>query len=128
MKGTMSVIFYLNKRKKKDEKYKIYGRVIVGRIKREFTTIYYIHPKDWNEKKGRAKYNAMINDELSDKENEINKIRRRILDQKGIVTAKRIVEYLKNKNHFDNYLIQYFDSYLNEMIAKNDIVANTIKQ
>jgi hypothetical protein len=84
MKGSFSIKFYLNPARVKGDKQQIYLRVIVDREKVEMATSLFVDPKVWNSEAGRTSKASAINDELSDTENEIRKLRRQFLDVCGI--------------------------------------------
>ena len=45
--------FYLNKDKKKGNKFKIYGRVIINKKKAEFYTLFAVEETNWDENRQR---------------------------------------------------------------------------
>jgi hypothetical protein len=75
MAHSFSLRFYLNENKTKGNEFMIYGRLIIDRKKSEFATNYYIEENKWDDAKGRAKKNSIINDELTELEAEIMPIK-----------------------------------------------------
>ncbi|MGD9992895.1 MAG: tyrosine-type recombinase/integrase [Salinivirgaceae bacterium] len=127
MNESFSFKFYLNKSKKQGNKYKIYGRLIIDRKKAEFSTSHFIEENKWDENQGRIAKNNTINDDLSEIENKIRSIRRRLLDNNRPVTSSAVVQYYKNKKTFDHYLIPYFEKFIQNLKDKNEVVKKTIQ-
>lgn len=125
MSSSFSIKFYLNKGKKKGEQLKIYGRLIIERKKSEFATNYYIEETKWDKAKGRAKRNQVINDELSEIEAKLNRIRRKLLDDGKPVSAKNIIEILKGKRKEKRFLIEFINEHIDEIILKKEHSVNT---
>lgn len=94
MSGSFSIKFYLNRKKEKGEQFKIYGRLIHDRKKCEFTTNYYIEENKWDEGRGSDKRNQVINDELSDLETQINRIRQ-ILQSTHLDLPSQSINYMR---------------------------------
>ncbi len=125
MAESFSLKFYLNKSKFKGKQYKIYARLIIDRQKSELATNYYLEEDKWDNSKGRAKKNVIINDELSEIEANINRIRRKLLDEGKHVSSKIIVQYLKGEKKEKRYLIEYLDEHIQEMKLKDEHAENT---
>nr|WP_321451477.1 site-specific integrase [uncultured Carboxylicivirga sp.] len=126
MADSFSLKFYLNKNKPrgKDE-YKIYGRLIIDRKKSEFATNYYITENGWDVAKGRAKKNMAINDELSEAESEVNRIRRKLLDDGKPVSSKIIIQILKGERKEKRFLLEYMAEHIQNMRIKGENAENT---
>ncbi|MBS2099127.1 site-specific integrase [Carboxylicivirga linearis] len=126
MADSFSLKFYLNKNKSrgKDE-YKIYGRLIIDRRKSEFATNYYINENGWDVAKGRAKKNMAINDELTEAESEVNRIRRKLLDDGKPVSAKIIIQILKGDRKEKRFLLEYMAEHIEDMRKKGENAENT---
>jgi site-specific recombinase XerD len=125
MAESFSIKFYLNKNKTKGKQFKIYGRLIIERRKAEFATSFFIEEDKWNKAQGRAKKNTAINDELAEIESEINRLRRKLLDEDKPVSSKIIVELLKGERKEKRYLIEYLDEHIREMKQKDEHAENT---
>lgn len=125
MSGSFSIKFYLNKKKEKGEQFKIYGRLIHDRKKCEFATNYYIEENKWDEGRGRAKRNQVINDELSDLEAKINRIRRKLLDDEKPVSSRIIIEVLKGERKEKRSLLEYINEHIEEISRKKEHAENT---
>ena len=124
MKESFSIKFYLNPAKVRDGKHQIYVRVIVEREKVEMVTKLFVDPKQWNEDNGRTKRSASVNDELSEVENEIRKVRRKIIDDNKKLSAKLLKQYYKGEKNFKVKLLEYFKNHINEL--EQYTKANTI--
>lgn len=126
MADSFSLKFYLNKNKcrGKDE-YKIYGRLIIDRRKSEFATNYFIEEKAWDIPKGRAKKNMAINDELAVFEAEVNRIRRKLLDENKPVSANIITQILKGDRKEKRFLLEYMEEHMQNMKLKGEHAENT---
>ncbi|WP_010662699.1 site-specific integrase [Marinilabilia salmonicolor] len=126
MSSSFSIKFYLNKNKGKGEQFKIYGRLIHQRKKSEFATNYYIEEDKWDEARGRAKRNQVINDELSELEAQINRIRRKLLDDEKPISSRIIVEILKGDRKEKRSLLEYTDEHIKEITHKKEHAENTL--
>lgn len=115
MKESFSIKFYLNPAKVRDGKQQIYTRIIVDREKVELATRLFVDPNQWDVDKGRTRRAASINDEITDVENEIRKVRRRILDDNKRLSAKLIKQYYKGEKNFKVKLLEYFQNHLHEL-------------
>jgi len=126
MADSFSLRFYLNKEKTRgNNEYKIYGRLIIDRKKSEFATSYFSEEKTWDVQKGRAKKNMVINDELAVFEAEINRIRRKLLDEGKPVSSKVVVEYLKGDRKEKRFLLEYMEEHMQKIISKGEHAENT---
>jgi uncharacterized protein YlbG (UPF0298 family) len=125
MNSSFSIKFYLNKNKGKGEQFKIYGRLIHDRKKSEFATNYYIEEDKWDDARGRAKRNQVINDELSELEAQVNRIRRKLLDDEKPVSSRIIVETLKGNRKEKRSLLEYTNEHIEEIIRKKEHAENT---
>lgn len=125
MAHSISLRFYLNESKTKGNELKIYGRLIVDRKKSEFATNYYIEENKWDDAKGRAKKNSAINDELTELEAEINRIRRKLLDDKKPLTAKAIIDILKGEKQETRCLLEFLDEHIDEIHRMGEHSNNT---
>ncbi len=126
MADSFSLKFYLNKKKTRGtNEYKIYGRLIIDRKKSEFATSYFIDEKSWDESKGRAKKNMAINDELAVFESEINRLRRKLLDEDKPVSSKIIIQLLKGDRKEKRFLIEYLDEHILQIKEKREHAVNT---
>jgi len=126
MADSFSLKFYLNKKKTRGtNEYKIYGRLIIDRRKSEFATSYFIDEKTWDVSKGRAKKNMAINDELAVLEAEINRIRRRLLDEGKPVSSKVTLEFLKGDRKEKRFLLEYMEEHMQNMKSKGEHAINT---
>lgn len=125
MSSSFSIKFYLNRNKGKGEQFKIYGRLIHDRKKCEFATNYYIEETKWDDARGRAKRNQVINDELSDLEARINRIRRKLLDDEKPVSSRIIIEILKGDRKEKRSLLEYINEHIEEIIRKKEHAENT---
>lgn len=126
MMNSISIKFYLHKNKKRNDEFKIYGRLIVDRKKSEFATNYYISSLKWDENKGRAKRNTNINDDLGEIENTINKIRRKIIDDGKPITSKIIILILKGDKKEKREFLKYMQDHISDLRAKGEHASNTI--
>jgi len=126
MADSFSLKFYLNKNKTRgNNEYKIYGRLIIDRRKSEFATSYFIEEKAWDTPKGRAKKNMAINDELAVFEAEINRIRRKLLDDDKPVSAKVVTQVLKGDRKEKRFLLEYLEEHMQGMKQKGQHAENT---
>jgi len=125
MNSSFSIKFYLNKNKEKAEQFKIYGRLIHDRKKSEFATNYYIDENKWDDLRGRAKRDQVINDELSELEAQINRIRRKLLDDEKPVSSRIILEILKGDRKEKRSLLEYTNEHIEEIIRKKEHAENT---
>lgn len=127
MGDSFSIKFFLKKLKGQDEKFKIYGRVIVNRKKVEFATPHWVEENKWDPVKGRITKNDPINGELTEIENKIWSIRRRLLDNNKPVTASTVVQFHKDRKTFDHYLVPYSEQFIQNIKEKNEVVKKTIQ-
>jgi len=126
MNSSFSVKFYLNKNKGKGEQFKIYGRLIHDRKKSEFATNYYIDENKWDDLRGCAKRDQFINDELSELEAQVNRIRRKLMDDEKPVSSRIIAEILKGDRKEKRSLLGYTDEHIEEITYKKQHAQNTL--
>jgi len=115
MKTSFSIRFYLNLAKTHDDKVQIYARIICDREKVEIATKLFVNPKQWNEEAGRANKVASINDELAEIENEIRRIRRKILDENKPLSARLVKQFYKGDKNFKTRLLEYYNKHIEEL-------------
>lgn len=125
MKESFSIRFYLNPTKVRDTELQIYTRIIVEREKVEIATKLSVNPKLWNGEAGRMLKASAINDELSEIENEIRKLRRQILDDNKKLSAKLIKQYYKGEKKIKVKATEYFKQHVEDQIqlAKVDKIS-----
>jgi len=99
--------------------------LIIDRKKSEFATNYYITENGWDIPRGRAKKNMAINDELAVFEAEINRIRRKLLDDSKPVSAKVVTQILKGDRKEKRYLLEYMEEHMKSMKLKGQHAENT---
>jgi integrase/recombinase XerD len=114
MRESFSVRFYLNPTKARSGKYQIYARIIVDREKAEVATGLFVKENDWFPTEGKARTTA-INDEISEIEACLRKLRRKILDGNGILTAKVIKAHYKGDKRFNIGIKEYFNKHKHEL-------------
>jgi integrase/recombinase XerD len=120
MKESFSIKFYLFSPKNGKEKAQIYLRIIVDREKAEMATKLFIDPKQWNDEAGRANKLVSINDELAEIENEIRRIRRKILDEEKPLSARLVKQFYKGDKNFKTRLLEYFNKHIDELTQFSD--------
>ena len=120
MKESFSIKFYLSSPKANNDRAQIYVRIIVDREKAEMATKLLISSNQWNEEAGRAIKTASINDELAEIENEIRKIRRKILDENKPLSARLIKQFYKGDKNFKTRLLEYFNKHIDELTQFSD--------
>jgi integrase/recombinase XerD len=125
MAQSFSLRFYLNVNKTKGNEFKIYGRLIVDRKKSEFATNYFIEESKWDNAKGRAIRNSTINDELAELEAEINRIRRKLLDDDKPVTSKAIIDLLKGVKQETRSLLEFVNEHIEQIHRMGEHSRNT---
>ncbi|MGD9994115.1 MAG: tyrosine-type recombinase/integrase [Salinivirgaceae bacterium] len=116
----------MNLNKPKFDTYKIYGRLIIDRRKTEFATNFYCEEKLWDKEKGRAKKNMVINDELSEIENNLNRIRRKLLDDGKPLSSRSIIAIYKGDKKTQRFLVEYMDEHIKEIREKKEHAINTV--
>lgn len=126
---SLSLKFYLNKKKPYNRKYKIFGRIIINRKKAEFYTGFSLKENEWNPETNKARKNIEVNQELAEIERKIYSIRRKIIDEGHDPTSKDIVDVLMERdNRFkDVYILDYYNQCLNDMKKRQELADNTIK-
>ncbi|MBI1768827.1 MAG: site-specific integrase [Bacteroidetes bacterium] len=115
MKESFSLRFYLHSSKAKGGKFQLYARIIVDREKVELASHLFIDPKQWDEQSGRTKKSSSVNDEIAEIENEIRKVRRKILDDNRKLSARLIKQYYKGEKNFKVKLLEYFKNHIDEL-------------
>src|SRR5947209_7933385 len=115
MKESFSLKFYLNPFKRKGDKFQLYLRIIVDREKVELASKFFIDPKQWDEQSSKTKKAVSINDEIAEIENEIRKVRRKILYDKRKLSSRLIKQYYKGEKNFKVKLLEYFKNHIDEL-------------
>jgi integrase/recombinase XerD len=114
MRESFSVRFYLNPTKARSGKYQIYARIIVDREKAEVATGLFVKESDWFSTEGKARATA-VNDEISEIEACLRRLRRKILDGNGTLTAKAIKAHYKGNKRIKVGIMEYFRRQVEEL-------------
>lgn len=115
---SFSVYFFLRKGLSDKKKWKIYCRVLVDRIKSDFSTSCVIEPSKWDNSSGKVKGNNGVNDELVDIESKIRSTRRRLIDNDILFDAKAIVEYYKGNKSTKVYILEFFQNKIDRLFSE----------
>ena len=121
----ISFKFYLNELRGHDEKYPIYLRVIVNRLKAEMATEYLVDPKDWNDKKQRTKKSDGINEGLNKIEDRIYEVKNLFIREGKDFSAGEIKNALTNRNE-NVKLLERFQEHTDKLQKGNEVEASTI--
>jgi len=116
----------LNENKTKGNEFKIYGRLIIDRKKSEFATSFFIEETKWDNAQGRAIRNSTINDELAALEAEINRIRRKLLDDDKPITSKAIIDILKGVKQETRTLLGFIYEHIDQLHRMGEHSINTV--
>ena len=127
MSSNLSIRFYLNTHKKSGEKFKIYCRITIDRIKSEFYTGFSVSSDAWDDAK-RSTNDTNINAELAEIENKIYTIRRSLLDNQIPLTPSIIVDHYKGKKSTKIYIIEYFSQHVKYIETKGEHAKVTLSQ
>jgi len=127
MEEKVSILLYLNQNKPIGEKYRIYARVLVNRKKSEFSIGFSARENEWDQKRRKSTL-AIINEEMSDIESKIYKIRRQLIDENIPITASTIVDHYKGKPGVKANLLGYFEDHVNYIETRGEYSRVTIGQ
>jgi len=88
-------------------------------------TSLFVDPKVWNSEAGRTSKASAINDELSEIESQIRRLRRQLLDDGKVLSARLIKLHYKGENRVKVKALEYFREYVDAkgQLAKVDKLA-----
>jgi integrase/recombinase XerD len=126
---SISLKFFPNKRATIDSRSKIYGRLIIDRVKIEFSTSFRINVDDWDYQKNSPKKGIAIKQELIEIENKIYRIIRKFDDDGKEYTPRDVIDVLKNRGQkFQQVkLVDYYEKYFKELQQKGESSDSTLK-
>ena len=112
MRVNISPKFILKSTLNKEGKKIIHCRLIIDRKKSEFSTGILILEEDWNEQFSRSNSDKIINLRLSEIESKLQEIADKFYFDNKAITAKLIVETIKNKSQGSFSISEYINYYL----------------
>ena len=112
MRVNVSPKFILKNSLNKEGKKIIHCRLIIDRKKSEFSTSILIFEEDWNKQFNRSLSNKNINLRISEIESKLQEIADKFYFDNKAITAKLIVETIKNKSQGDYTISEYINYYL----------------
>lgn len=112
MRVNISPKFILKSTLNKEKKKIIHCRLIIDRKKSEFSTGILIFEEDWNEQFSRSLSDKNINLRLSEIESKLQEITDKFYFDNKTITAKLIVETIKNKSQGSFSISEYINYYL----------------
>ena len=112
MNTNISVTFFLRKSRRKENLYKVAGRIFNRKKKSEFTTDLFTDKNDWNEQFCRSNSDNELNQKLNAIEAKIHKIKEQLVIEGYDICSKHVKDIFIGVNKVQYGVVEFIERYI----------------
>jgi integrase len=127
-KLSLSIKFYLLKNREKSGMLPLYCRININRKKSEFSMNEWVDPRKWSEEGQTVKGSPELSAKIKAVYLELKGIRDQIIEGGRMPTSKEVKDKFLRKDELSSDLIEYLNSYIDQMVEIGDRSNSTLKK